>query len=235
MVPVVDRRRVTALYLLLKNLRKRRRRRIWVHPINQRRRQFGAFHHLVTELRLDDDRHLKYFRMSAEQMDELLSVVGPELARQSTNYRAAIEPKQRLAITLRFLGTGESFSSLALQYRLGTSTVSGSEASRATKLRKPIQGALTVPCDSSRGPVTLRFRRPTCNLSEMVHGQGGLFSADRGRYGHGTPDTVLGDRDVMYTSISGRSDLSVSLSAKHLKINGISYTRQQLPFGPWGS
>lgn len=34
------------------------------------------------ELRLDGDRHLKYFRMSAEQMDELLSVIGPELARQ---------------------------------------------------------------------------------------------------------------------------------------------------------
>ncbi|XDV45430.1 hypothetical protein PO909_013534 [Leuciscus waleckii] len=102
------------------------RRRMWVHPINLRRRLFGAFHNLVAELRLDNDRHLTYFRMSAEQMDELLSVVGPELTRQSTNYRAAIEPKQRLAITLRFLGTGESFTSLALQYRLGTSTVAGS-------------------------------------------------------------------------------------------------------------
>lgn len=74
---------------------------MWVHPINLRRRQFGAFHHLVAELRLDSDRHLKYFRMSAEKMDELLSVVGPELKRQSTTFRAAIEPKQRLAVTLR--------------------------------------------------------------------------------------------------------------------------------------
>ncbi len=50
----------------------------------------------------------------------------------------------------------------------------------------------------------------------MVRGQGGLFSADRGRYGHGTPEAVPGDRDVAYMSISGRSDLSVSLSTKHL-------------------
>lgn len=45
--------------------------------------EFGAFHHLVAEPRLDSDLHLKYFRMNAEQMDELLfSVVGPELTRQ---------------------------------------------------------------------------------------------------------------------------------------------------------
>ncbi len=31
----------------------------------------------------------------------------------------------------------------------------------------------------------------------------GSFSADRGRYGHGTPDAVPGDRDVAYMSISG--------------------------------
>ncbi|KAL2093117.1 hypothetical protein ACEWY4_010429 [Coilia grayii] len=61
--------------------------------------------------------------MSAEQMDSVLSLIGPDLTRQMTNYREAIEPKQRLAVTLRFLATGESFVSLAFQYRLGVSTV----------------------------------------------------------------------------------------------------------------
>uniref|UniRef100_A0A3Q3FCJ6 DDE Tnp4 domain-containing protein n=1 Tax=Labrus bergylta TaxID=56723 RepID=A0A3Q3FCJ6_9LABR len=41
--------------------------------------------------------------MSAEQMDELLTLIGPELTRQSTTYRAAIDPKQRLAVGLRAL------------------------------------------------------------------------------------------------------------------------------------
>lgn len=72
-----------------------------MHPLNQRRRQQGDFYHLVAELRLDSQRHHQYFRMSAEQMEELLSLVGPELTRQSTNYRAAIEPRQRLAVGLR--------------------------------------------------------------------------------------------------------------------------------------
>ncbi|KAJ4924492.1 hypothetical protein JOQ06_003448 [Pogonophryne albipinna] len=64
--------------------------------------------------------------MSAEQMDELLSLLGPELTRQSTNYRAAIEPKQRLAVALRYLASGDSLISLAFSYRLGCSTVTNS-------------------------------------------------------------------------------------------------------------
>uniref|UniRef100_A0A8C9X376 DDE Tnp4 domain-containing protein n=1 Tax=Sander lucioperca TaxID=283035 RepID=A0A8C9X376_SANLU len=46
-------------------------------------------------------RHHQYFRMSAEKMDELLSIIGPDLTRQNT--RSAIEPKQRLAVGLRIL------------------------------------------------------------------------------------------------------------------------------------
>ena len=89
-------RRTIAPLLLLARLRRkggRKRSLHWVHPLNQHRHQ-GDFHHLVAELRLDSQHHHQYFRMSAEQMDELLSFIGPELTRQSTYYRAAIEPKQ---------------------------------------------------------------------------------------------------------------------------------------------
>ena len=79
---------------------RQRRRRMWVHPINKRRQEFGVFHHLVAELSLDRDRHLKYFRMSPEKMDDL-SLIGPDLTTQSTNFRQSIHPKQRLAVTLR--------------------------------------------------------------------------------------------------------------------------------------
>lgn len=86
------------MYLLL---RRRRQRRMWVHPINKKRKEFGVYHHLVAELSLDRDRHHKYFRMSAEKMDHLLSLIGPDLTTQRTNFREPIEPKQRLAVTLR--------------------------------------------------------------------------------------------------------------------------------------
>uniref|UniRef100_UPI0037E82BD5 uncharacterized protein isoform X2 n=1 Tax=Semicossyphus pulcher TaxID=241346 RepID=UPI0037E82BD5 len=123
-VRVVDRRRLLALYLLLR--RRRQRRIMWVHPINKRRQELGAFHHLVAELFLGRDCHLKYFRMSPEKMYHLLSLIGPDLTPQTTNFRESIQPKQRLAVSLRFLATGETFANLAFQYRLGKSTVASS-------------------------------------------------------------------------------------------------------------
>lgn len=96
---------------------------MWVHPINQRRQDQGDFHNLLAELRLDSQRHHRYFRMSAEKMDELLSIIGPDLTRQSNNYRASIEPKQRLAVALRYLASGDSLMSMAFGYLLGHSTV----------------------------------------------------------------------------------------------------------------
>ncbi|XP_061925526.1 uncharacterized protein LOC133664703 [Entelurus aequoreus] len=122
-------RRAALVLLLLARLRRRGRRRTsryWVHPRNQHRRQQGDFYHLVAELRLDGRRHRRYFRMSAEQMDQLLSMIGPEITKVSTNYRAAIEAKQRLAVALRYLATGDSLSSIALDYRLGHTTVMNS-------------------------------------------------------------------------------------------------------------
>ena len=70
----------------------------WVHQINQRRKLQG---NSVAELRLDPDHHYQYFRMSAEQMDDLLSRTGAELKKQLTNLRDTIETKQPLAIALR--------------------------------------------------------------------------------------------------------------------------------------
>uniref|UniRef100_A0A8C6S8J4 DDE Tnp4 domain-containing protein n=1 Tax=Neogobius melanostomus TaxID=47308 RepID=A0A8C6S8J4_9GOBI len=123
------RRKVLAVAILLaqqeedEERARGRRRRVWVHPINLQRREQGDYHNLVAELRLDRQRHHRYFRMSAEQMDHLLSYIGPEFTRQSTNFRTAIEPKQRLAVALRYLASGDSLWSLAFSYRLGHSTV----------------------------------------------------------------------------------------------------------------
>uniref|UniRef100_A0AAZ3NVY9 DDE Tnp4 domain-containing protein n=1 Tax=Oncorhynchus tshawytscha TaxID=74940 RepID=A0AAZ3NVY9_ONCTS len=51
-------------------------RRLWVHPINVLRREHGQYYQVVQELLLDPGRHHRYFRMSAEEMETLLSFVG---------------------------------------------------------------------------------------------------------------------------------------------------------------
>ena len=91
---------MAALLLLCRRLA-RRRRRVWVHPINERRQEQGVNHNLVQELRADPERHRKYFRMNATEMDQILYIIGPDTTKMDTNYRRSIEPKQKHAVTLR--------------------------------------------------------------------------------------------------------------------------------------
>ncbi|KAL2092781.1 hypothetical protein ACEWY4_012579 [Coilia grayii] len=62
--------------------------------------------------------------MTAEEFELLLLKVAPIITRRNTKMRQAVSAQERLAVTLRFLATGESFASFHFQYRLGESTIS---------------------------------------------------------------------------------------------------------------
>ena len=62
--------------------------------------------------------------MSPERFDHLLSLVRPRITKEDTNYRKSISSAERLALTIRFLATGESQISLSFSFRIGKSTVS---------------------------------------------------------------------------------------------------------------
>ncbi|XP_025754966.1 protein ANTAGONIST OF LIKE HETEROCHROMATIN PROTEIN 1-like [Oreochromis niloticus] len=118
--------RVSLLYLLWRaeQRRKGRPHRTLVHQVLHKREQFGEFHHLLQDLRLDDGRFQRYHLLSLAQFEELLSCVGASIARLDTNYRRSIPPAERLSICLRFLATGDSFRTIASSFRVGVSTVS---------------------------------------------------------------------------------------------------------------
>ena len=61
----------------------------------------------------DHESFYKYFRMTPERFDHLLLLVGPMLTKKSL-YREPISAGERLAVTLRFLATGDSHSVIAL-------------------------------------------------------------------------------------------------------------------------
>ena len=112
------------LLLLLRRRRARGRKRTWVRKINLKRHERGEYHALIQEMRLSDqDSFYTYFRMTPTRYDQLLSLVGPAIIRQHTNFRSPISPGERLAVTLRFLATGDSMQTIAFSYRLGHSTV----------------------------------------------------------------------------------------------------------------
>ncbi|XP_069820334.1 uncharacterized protein [Dendropsophus ebraccatus] len=100
-------------------------RRYWVHPINVRRETRGHIGCLYDDLRRHPDKFQDFVRLPMEAFDNLLSILTTHLQRQDTYMRKSIPPVGRLLITLRFLATGESYVSLHLQFRVGTSTISG--------------------------------------------------------------------------------------------------------------
>ncbi|KAJ8883856.1 hypothetical protein PR048_015711 [Dryococelus australis] len=96
-------------------------RLFWIHEINLKREEFGEFHHLFSDLLRDEERSFKYFRMSSAKFVELLRMLP--LQKNETNFRKSILVAEGLAVTMKFLCYGGSFSSISFSYRLGESTV----------------------------------------------------------------------------------------------------------------
>lgn len=99
------------------------KKRFWVRKIFTERKQKGEYHLLVQELRLHDQEYFfKYFRMTPSKFEVLLRMVAPFITKSSFK-REAICPSERLAVTLRYLVTGDSQTTIALSYRIGITTV----------------------------------------------------------------------------------------------------------------
>ncbi|XP_051156969.1 putative nuclease HARBI1 [Leptopilina boulardi] len=113
---------INLLLLLLLRRRKRRRRRFWVNFLWMSRKEKGAHNFGLETALIDETMFRKFTRMSVVQYEDLLQKIGPSLISQPTR-DDIIDPSTKLMLTLRFLATGESLSSLSIQFRMGNSTV----------------------------------------------------------------------------------------------------------------
>ena len=76
-------------------------KRKWVHEVNMKRREFGEFHHLMKQIRQDEVKFKKYFRMSSNQFEHLLSLIKDDTEKKEVNYRESISAEEQLALCLR--------------------------------------------------------------------------------------------------------------------------------------
>ncbi len=97
------------------------KRRHWVTLIFGTRDIYGGID-LLNDL--PDGQFQNFCRMSFKDFEYLLSLIELAIRKQDTNYRDAISPKERLVITLRFMATGDSFSSLMYTFKVSKSSVS---------------------------------------------------------------------------------------------------------------
>ena len=118
---------------------RKRNRQVYMRNWISRREERGVFHQLVKELEVGDAVAYKdFFRMTKNQFALLVEKVSPLIQKKDqpqavSPVRATIQPDERLAVTLRFLATGETFHSLEYSFRISRQTISSivSETSRA--------------------------------------------------------------------------------------------------------
>ena len=78
----------------------------------------------MQEMRVGDSAAFRNFlRMPPEMFDEMLARIGPRIQKMHTNYRLAIDPGVKLAATLRYLATGESYPTVSYSFRVSRHTV----------------------------------------------------------------------------------------------------------------
>ncbi|XP_070686501.1 uncharacterized protein [Pempheris klunzingeri] len=71
----------------------------------------------------NDEEWKAQFRVSRATFDYLVEQVGPAIKRRRTNYRAPIEPRRRLAITLWWFSRSGEYRSIADMFGVGIATV----------------------------------------------------------------------------------------------------------------
>jgi len=65
-----------------------------------------------------------FTRMTPSDFEELLQMVGGKISKCDTMFRETIPASIRLAVTLRFLASGESFTSLMYTFRISKQSIS---------------------------------------------------------------------------------------------------------------
>ena len=70
------------------------------------------------------DDFINYLRMDPAMFHELLKRMTLRLTKKDTNCRAAFQPRLKLAITLRYLASGDTYHGLSFTFRLPHKTIS---------------------------------------------------------------------------------------------------------------
>ena len=98
--------------------------RPWVKPWLLRRGDHGAYDHLMVELEAEDPTEFKrLLRVDPPMFQELVDTLTPIIQKQPTVMREALPVGLRLAVTLKFMCSGESYPEIAHLFRISTSSI----------------------------------------------------------------------------------------------------------------
>lgn len=110
---------------LLKTQKKsnRKRKRWYIRSFLAKRRLEGAYSSLMNDLRFRSG-YENFVRMSYTNFEHLLHLVAPLIIKDRRSRKDNVSPGEQLAVTLRFLATGDSYGSLMYQHRISKTKLS---------------------------------------------------------------------------------------------------------------
>lgn len=110
---------------ILENNQNKKKRRWWVRQWILRRNTHGASGRLLKELAIEDtEAYRNHLRMDEANFELLLQKVIPKIQKQNTLLRDALPACLKLQVTLRYLATGDNFSTLSGLYRVPKNSIS---------------------------------------------------------------------------------------------------------------
>ncbi|CAH2001493.1 unnamed protein product [Acanthoscelides obtectus] len=124
----VGRVRAAAAFILIHNIihKKKQKRKVrwFMKELYRNRLQYGV--RLMRHMQFEavDDTTKNFTRISTEDLNQLRYFIEPRVNKMDTQFREAITVTERLAITLRFLATGDSYNSLQYLFRVSKQSIS---------------------------------------------------------------------------------------------------------------
>ncbi|XP_053615430.1 uncharacterized protein LOC128679719 [Plodia interpunctella] len=132
----------SAAYIIIrKTIAKRKKKRWWVREYLQQRESSS----LLSSLRMRDGSFENFTRMSRTDFEILLNMVGPAIVKQDTKFRKSIDPHIRLAVTLRYLATGDSYGSLSYTFRVSKQVICHTIPKVCQELIKALNSFVKTP------------------------------------------------------------------------------------------
>ncbi|KAJ8910224.1 hypothetical protein NQ315_015916 [Exocentrus adspersus] len=105
--------------------RKRKKKRWWTTALYRNRLTTRGPSFLSSMVEEENDGHFKNFtRMSSADFNFLLEAIRDDISRNDTKFRKAVTAEERLAITLRYLATGDSYTSLQYLFNVSKQLIS---------------------------------------------------------------------------------------------------------------